>query len=45
MKLLTDFFALVGLISTITVTGFYMGYATYQPKCYTVASVFTKECK
>lgn len=45
MKYIADFFALIGLVFTIIVAGFYMGYATYQPKCYTVASVFTKECK
>ena len=45
MKFILDLFALVGLVSTIIVVGFYMGYATYQPKCHTVASMFTKECK
>jgi hypothetical protein len=45
MKLLTDFFALVGLVSTILVAGFYMGYSTYQPKCGNMLAVFTKECK
>jgi len=45
MKYIADFFALVGLCSTIIVVGFYIGYATYQPKCGTVVSVFTKECK
>ena len=45
MKLLANFFALVGLVSTIIAVGFYMGYATYQPKCHTVAALFTKECK
>jgi len=45
MKFILDLFALVGLVSTIIVSGFYMGYATYQPKCHTVASMFTKECK
>jgi hypothetical protein len=45
MKYIADFFALVGLVSTIIVVGFYLGYATYQPKCHTVASVLTKECK
>jgi hypothetical protein len=45
MKYIADFFALVGLVSTIVVVGFYMGYATYQPNCGTVVSVFTKECK
>jgi hypothetical protein len=45
MKYIADFFALVGLVSTIMVVGFYMGYAIHQPKCGTVVSVFTKECK
>lgn len=45
MKYIADIFALIGLVSTIIVVGFYIGYITYQPKCYTVASVFTKECK
>jgi len=45
MKLLADFFALVGLVSTIVVAGFYMGYATYQPECRSMVSIFTKECK
>ena len=45
MKYLADFFALIGLVSTIIVVGFYMGYTTYQPQCYTVAAVFTEHCK
>ena len=45
MKYIADLFALIGLCSTIIVVGFYVGYATYQPKCHTVASIFTKECK
>ena len=45
MRLLADLLALIGLVSTIIVVGFYTGYATYQPECYTIASVFTKECK
>ena len=45
MNLLLNLFRLVGLVSTIIVVGVYVGYTTYQPKCYTVASVFTKECK
>jgi len=45
MKLLADFFALVGLVSTIIVVGFYMGYTTYHPPCRSAVSVFTKECK
>ena len=45
MKYIADLLALIGLCATIIVVGFYMGYTTYQPKCRTVASVFTKECK
>lgn len=45
MKLLANFFALVGLISTIIAVGFYMGYATYQPECGMWVAAFTKECK
>lgn len=45
MKMLADFFALVGLVSTILVAGFYLGYTTYQPKCGSVAALLTEQCK
>ena len=45
MKYIMDFFALIGLVSVILAVGIYMGYTTYQPKCGTAVSVFTKECK
>jgi hypothetical protein len=45
MKYIADFFALVGLVCTIIVVGAYTGYATYQPKCRTVAAQFTEHCK
>jgi len=45
MKLLADFFALIGLCATIIVSGFYFGYTTYQPKCREIAAILTKECK
>lgn len=45
MKYLLDFFALIGLASTVLVVGFYLGYTTYQPKCGTATAIFTKECK
>lgn len=45
MKLLADLFALIGLMCTTAVFGFYVGYTTYHPPCGSVASVFTKECK
>jgi hypothetical protein len=45
MKYVADLFALIGLCSTIIVSAFYFGYATYQPKCHCVAAILTKECK
>jgi hypothetical protein len=45
MRYIADLFALVGLVSTIIVVCFYMGYSTYHPPCRTVASMFTKECR
>ena len=45
MKYIADFFALVGLVSTIIVAGFYLGYITYQPECGMWVASFTKECK
>ena len=35
----------LGLDALWQMVGFYLGYVTYQPKCYTVVAVFTKECK
>jgi len=45
MKYIVDFLTLLGLVCTITVVGFYLGYATYQPKCGMWTAAFTKECK
>jgi hypothetical protein len=45
MKMVLDFFALVGLCASIIATGFYLGYATYQPECGIWVASFTKECK
>ena len=45
MRYIADLFALVGLVCTIVVAGFYMGYTTYQPKCGNMLAVFTTECK
>ena len=45
MKYIADFIALVGLCATIIVVTFYIGYITYQPKCRTVAALFTEQCK
>jgi hypothetical protein len=45
MKYIADFLTLLGLVSTIIVLGFYLGYATYQPKCGMWTAAFTKECK
>ena len=45
MRYLLDLCALIGLVATIVVVGFYLGYVTYHPQCRTIAAVFTKECK
>ena len=45
MKYIIDFLTLLGLVSTIIVVGFYLGYATYSPPCGSALAVFTKECK
>jgi hypothetical protein len=45
MKMVLDFFALVGLCASIIAAGFYLGYATYQPECGIWVAAFTKECK
>jgi hypothetical protein len=45
MKYILDFFALVGLCASIIAAGFYMGYASYEPQCGTVAALLTEHCK
>ncbi len=45
MKYILDFFVLVGLCASIIGFGFWFGYASYEPKCHTIASVFTEHCK
>ena len=45
MKYILDFFALVGLVSTIIVAGFYLGYTQHKPECGMWVASFTKECK
>jgi hypothetical protein len=40
-----DFFALVGLVSTIIVVCFYMGYTQHKPECSMWIAAITKECK
>lgn len=45
MKLLANIFMLIGLWATTTVGFFWLGYTTYQPKCRTVAALFTEQCK
>jgi len=45
MKYIADIFALIGLCATIIAICFYAGYSTYQPKCRTVAALFTEQCK
>lgn len=45
MKLIADFFALTGLCATLIFACFWAGYVSYEPKCYTIVALFTKECK
>jgi hypothetical protein len=45
MKLIVNFFALVGLVSTIFVTGAYLGYTKHKPECGMWVAALTKECK
>ena len=45
MRYIANFLTLLGLVSTIIVVGFYIGYATYQPECSIWVAAFTKECK
>ena len=45
MKYILDFFALVGLVSTIIVVCFYMGYTQHKPECSMWVAAITKECK
>jgi hypothetical protein len=45
MKYIINFLTLLGLVFTVIVVGFYLGYATYSPPCGSALAVFTKECK
>jgi hypothetical protein len=45
MKLLADLFALIGLVCTVAVFGFYIGYTTYHPPCSNPLAIFAKACK
>jgi hypothetical protein len=45
MKILANIFMFIGLWATIMVGFFWIGYATYEPKCRTIAAMFTEHCK
>jgi len=45
MKHVINFFQMLGFVSTLIVVCFYLGYKTAQPKCRTVAAVFTEQCR
>jgi hypothetical protein len=45
MKYIVDFFALVGLVSTVIGVGLYMGYTQHKPECSMWVAALTKECK
>jgi len=45
MKILANIFMLIGLWATTIVGFFWIGYATYEPKCRTIVAMFTEHCK
>ena len=45
LEWLRNALALLGLVSTIVVVGFYLGYTKYRPACGMWVAAFTKECK
>jgi len=45
MKIVLDFFAMVGFVSSMFVMGYLYQYHHFTPKCGTASAVFTKDCK
>lgn len=45
IKLLANVFMFIGLWVTTMAGFFWIGYATYEPYCRTVAALFTENCK
>ena len=45
LGLIATVFFFIGVVAVIVSTCMAWGYYTYQPKCGTAVSVFTKECK
>jgi len=45
MRIILDFFAMVGFVSAMFVLGYLYQYHYFTPKCGTALAVLTKECK
>jgi len=45
MKYVADFFAAIGLVFTIVVIGFTIGYKSCEPSCHSMKSLLTEKCK
>lgn len=45
IKLLANVFMFIGLWATTMAGFFWIGYATYEPKCGTIAALLTEHCK
>jgi hypothetical protein len=45
MRIVLDFFAMLGFVFVMMATGYLYQYHQFAPKCGTALSMFTKECK
>ena len=45
LGLIASVFFFIGLAAVVAATCMAVGYYTYEPKCGTVAAMFTQECK
>jgi hypothetical protein len=45
MKIVLDFFAMLGFVFVMMAAGYLYQYHQFTPKCGTALSIFTKECK
>lgn len=45
LGLIASVFFFIGLVAVIVAACMAFGYYTYEPKCGTVAALFTQECK
>lgn len=45
MRIILDFFAMLGFVFVMMVAGYMYQYHQFTPQCGTALSMFTKECK